>query len=178
MPDRLTFRFKPLGNPQFDLKGITKAMRAAALAEGADHRMLLEKTVRTWEGEKPEFASVVTVGPKNITLMSGPSGKGEGTKKWMWLEEGTRIRWAVMSKDFKPKTRRAWLQSSKGRGGVIIAGRRAMMKAGIAARPGIQARNWLAEINKQRSRKFKGLMQRVFQQVARNTITPGSLRRR
>jgi hypothetical protein len=82
-----------------------------------------------------------------------------------------------MSSPFSPKTRRAWMGSSKGRGGAVIAGKRAMLKRGIRPRPGIKARNWIAEINRQRSRKFKGVMQRVFALLAKNTITPRSLRK-
>jgi len=172
----LTFQFKPIGDPQFDMKGITNILRAAVLAEGAEHRMLLEKTVRTWEGEKPEFVSEVKVGPKQVTLRTGPEGDDAGAKKWMYLEKGTSIRWAVMSKGFKAKTRRAFLKSYRGKGGAVIVGKRAMMARNIRPRPGIPARNWLAEVDRQRSRKFKGLMQRVFGLIARNTIRPKTLR--
>jgi hypothetical protein len=173
----LTFQFKPVGNPKFDLKGITVALREALQREGIEQRRLLNKTTRTWEGDVPYFVSEATVSPTQLTMTTGPHGEGKGAQKWKYLEGGTRVRWAVMGKGFKPKTRRAYLNSMRGKGGAVIVGKRAMMARGIKPRPGIKARNWIAEVNKERSRKFKGLMQRVFEQIAKNTITPGALRK-
>jgi hypothetical protein len=173
----ITFHFEPIGDPTFNLKGITVALREALRREGTEQRRLLDKTTKTWQGDVPYFVSEETVGPTQISVVTGPHGGGKGAKKWMYLEEGTKIRWAVMGKGFKPKTRRAWLNSMKGKGGAVIVGKRAMMARGIRPRPGIKARNWLAEVNKERSRKFKGLMQREFEVIARNTITPGALRK-
>jgi hypothetical protein len=172
----LIFQFKPVGQPKFDLKGIVVALREALVREGIEQRRLLDKTTRTWEGDVPYFVSKETISPTQLTMTTGPHGEGKGAKKWMYLEEGTKIRWAVMSKGFKPKTRRAYLNSMKGRGDAVIVGKRAMMARGIKPRPGIRARNWRAEVNKERSRKFKGLMQKAFDQIAKNTITPGALR--
>jgi hypothetical protein len=170
----LTFGFKPIGDPKFNLKGITKDLQAAVIHEGWEQTRLLDKTTRTWK-KRPVFMPTVKVGPSQVTLAI--EVKGHGADIWGYLEDGTKIRWAVMGGKFKPKTRRAFLGSSKGRGGPVIVGKRAMMARGIRPRPGIKARNWTAEVNKERSRKFKGLMQRVFDQIARNTITPGSLRK-
>jgi hypothetical protein len=172
----LTLQFKPIGDPKFNLKGISVALREALKREGIEQRRMLDLTTKKWTGDIPYFVSVETVGPSQLTLTTGPHGKGKGAMKWIYLEEGTKIRWAVMSKGFRPKTRRAFLGSSKGKGGAVIAGKRAMMARNIRPRPGIQARNWLAEVNKLRSRKFKGLMEREFNLLAKNTITPGSLR--
>lgn len=171
-----TFRFVPIATPKFDLKGVTVAMRKAVAREAFEHRRLLRETTKAWESTRPQFRSRTIVGPTQIVVDSGPWGNGPGTKKWRWLEYGTEIRWAVMSKDWRSKTRRAWLSSRRGRGRVLIAGRRAMMARNIRPRPGIEARNWIAEVNKARSRKFKGEMQRTFDLIAKNTITPRSLR--
>jgi len=171
------FRFVPIGDPKFDLKGITVALRKAVEAEAFEHRRLLRQTTKEWTGVRPQFRSETIVGPTQIVISTAPYGKGPGAKKWGWLEEGTRIRWAVMSKDWRSKTRRAWLASRRGRGRVVIAGKRAMMARNIRPRPGIEPRNWIAEVSVQRSRKFKGLMQSTFDLLARNTIKPGGLRR-
>lgn len=133
-------------------------------------------TIATWEGIKPRFESSTIVGPTQLAIHTGPIGDGEGARKWRFLEAGTRIRWAVMSSPWRSKTRVGRLSSRRGRGRVVIFGKRAMISRNIRPRPGIQARNWIAEVNKLRSRKFKGLLQRTFEIIARNTITPGSLR--
>lgn len=172
----LTFQFKPIDQPKFNMKGITVALRAALIEEGREQAKLLRKTTRTWKGDKPEFPQEVRVGPNQVTLSIEPSG--DGADIWRYLEGGTKMRWALMGKGFRPKTRRAFLGSSRGRGGAVIVGKRAMMARGIKARPGIKARNWRAEVIRERSRKFKGLMQRVFDLIARNTITPSSARKR
>jgi len=172
-----TVRFIPVGDPTFDLKGITTRLRAALEQEAFEHRRLLRETTKAWEGTRPQFRSQTIVGPSQISITTGPFGNGPGAKKWRWLELGTRIRWAVMSQDFRAKTRRAWLNSQRGRGGVVIVGKRAMMSRNIRPRPGIKARNWIAEVNKERSRKFKGLLQTAFGLIAKNTIKPGGLRR-
>lgn len=174
---RPTFRFEATPPLIYSIKGISVRLRAALEAEGKIHRDLLRKTTADWTGTKPQFRSKVTVSKVALTISTGPFGQGEGAKKWRWLEFGTRIRWALMSSDWKSKTRRAWLGSGRGAGRVLIAGKRAMMRRHIKPRPGIQARNFLAEVNKARSRKFKGQLQRQFGIIATNTIKPKSVRR-
>ena len=172
-----TVRFIPVGDPKFDLKGITTRLRAALEQEAFEHRRLLRQTTSAWDSTRPQFRSQTTVGPTQIAITTAPFGNGPGAKKWRWLEGGTKIRWAVMSSDWRSKTRRAWLNSRRGRGNVVIAGKRAMMARNIKPRPGIKPRNWIAEVNKERSRKFKGLLERAFALIAKNTIKPGGLRR-
>ena len=176
----MTFQWKPVPKapPKFNLQSISKDLRAAMEKEGKEHQRLLKRTIRTWVGEKPEFKTTITVGPVQLTSSTDPTGSQKGVDKWWWLEAGTRIRWAVMSRNWRSKTRRANLSSYRGRGNVVIAGRKAMQKRGIAPRAGIKARNWRAEVVKIRSRKFKGELQRVFELNAKNMITPKSLRQR
>lgn len=171
-----TIRFKAIGDPRFDLNSVTKRLRAALEEEALEHRKLLRMTTATWEGVKPRFQSVTLIGPRELSISTGPIGNGEGARKWRFLEGGTRIRWAVMSPGWRSKTRAGRLASRRGRGRVVIFGKRAMMRRNIRPRPGIEPRNWLAEVNKLRSRKFKGLLQRTFDIIARNTVTPGGLR--
>ena len=130
-------------------------------------------------GTKPQFRSTTTVSTQRLSVVTAPHGRGRGAEKWWYLELGTRIRWALMSSDWRSKTgrsRRARLRSSRGRGRVLIVGKRAMTRRNIRPRPGIRARNWRAEVNRLRSRKFKGMLKRIFDFLAQNTITPRSLR--
>lgn len=59
-----------------------------------------------------------------------------------YLDEGTSIRWAVMSRDFRAKTEVRSFGSFPGSGRAVIRGRGAMTSRGIAPRPGITAREW------------------------------------
>jgi hypothetical protein len=174
----VSFEWRPVpkGPPKFDLKSITKDLRVAMEKEGKEHRRLLKKTTKSWKGEKPDFETTVSISPPVLKSDTVPTGPEHGVSKWWWLERGTSIRWAVMSRGWRSKTRRAILSSGKGRGRVVIAGKRAMRKRGIAPRPGIKARNWRAEVVRLRFRKYKGELKRVFDLNAKNMITPKSLR--
>jgi hypothetical protein len=182
----MTLEFRPLRAPRFNTRGITKALRRALEKEGKEHRRLLRYTTATWTGTKPQFTSKTIVSSKQISVITAPrggfpkshGGQVTGATKWWYLELGTRIRWALMSKDWRSKTiPGGHLTSGTGQGRVIIAGRRAMTMRNIPARPGIKARNWRAAVIKMRSRQFKGLLQREFELIAKNMVTPASLRR-
>lgn len=178
----MSFEFRPIPKKalKFDLKGITKGLRRALEEEAKEHRRLLNLTTRSWTGTKPRFQSENVVSKQRIYTATAPRGSkfgGRGASKWWWLEEGTRTRWALMSPNWRSKTRRAQLRSRSGRGRVLIAGRKAMSRRNIRARPGIRARNWRAEVNRRRSRPFKTRLSREFALQAKNIITPKSLRR-
>lgn len=136
--------------------------------EGTDHKRELRKTVATWKGEKPKFESLIGLGRGaggSASVLTGPTGSEKAVWKWRWLDEGTRIRWALMSRDWKSKTRRRVFGSGRGRGRVVIAGRRAMQRRNIPPRPGIKAREWSVTLMKRRRRPFTrrmiGAMQRA-----------------
>jgi len=86
--------------------------------EGAVQRKELKKTVKTWRGETPEFESLIGLERKaggSAMVVTGPTGSKKAVSKWEWLNSGTRIRWAVMSRDWRSKTmvrrfsgRRGW----------------------------------------------------------------------
>lgn len=178
----MTLEFKPIPKKalKFNIKGMTKDIRKQLEIEAKEHRRLLNQTTRTWKGTRPQMISDTVVSPTRIHTSTAPKGSkfgSEGASKWWWLEEGTSIRWALMSSGWRSKTRRGRLRSRSGRGRLLIAGRRAMTKRNIKPRPGIRARNWRAEVNKMRSRKFKGLLKRMFRIGAQNWIEPKALRR-
>jgi len=60
--------------------------------------------------------------------------------------EGTAIRWALMSSDWSSQTKPGRIPARPGRGHVVIAGRAAMTARGIAPRPGIEGRHWDKQI--------------------------------
>lgn len=132
--------------------------------EGNIDKSVLKETVSTWK-EKPIMKSQVE---PNFTsdamrVLTGPTGSEKAINKWVWLDGGTRIRWALMSSNWKSKTRVKNFRSRTGAGNVVIAGRRAMQRRGIAPRPGIKAREWASTLTKQRTKPFQNSIGKAVQ---------------
>lgn len=159
-------RLIPIKAKRFALNTIRRAVEAGLKEEGREQEKLMRQTVSSWSGSKPTFhAKVETDGP-NIKVVTEPSGDKKGVEKWIYLDQGTRIRWALMSKGFKAKTKPGNFRSGTGKGGAVIVGRRAMQKRNIAPRPGIQARQWSELIAKRRERPFVRAMEGVYARIA------------
>ena len=140
--------------------------------EGTDQRRELNKTTRSWKGDKPKFETLIGLDrpPGGATVLTGPTGSDDAVNKWRWLDEGTRIRWAVMSRDWRSKTRPGHFGSGSGSGRVVIAGRRAMQARNIRPRPGIEARNWSEILSKRRKQPFSRRMIQAIQRGARKAF--------
>ncbi len=77
---------------------------------------------------------------------------------YSYVSRGTRIRWALMSRDWQSKTAPGRFRPGPGRGRVVIAGRGAMQRRGIAARPGIKARKFDEQIVKKDTRQAQRIL--------------------
>ena len=115
-----------------------------------------EKTTATWK-VKPVFT---------IKYESTPEGEfatiSTDNNIYRFLHDGTKIRWAVMSNPFVPKTSHRLLGSGPGKGKAILKGAKAMGKAGIQApMPGIEARRWTDEILRVHENRFQDSMNKV-----------------
>jgi hypothetical protein len=133
--------------------------------EGTQQRRLLRQTVSSWQGAKPDFKTDISLAGGDIAVRTEPTG-GEGRDKWIWLDQGTRIRWALMSSDWQSKTTPGRLGSGRGRGRAVVVGRRAMQQRRIAPRPGIQARKWSEQVQKMRTRPFQRDVEQEFARFA------------
>lgn len=87
---------------------------------------LFQNTTRTWV-QQPTFTSKQT--PRGWTVIVDPPFP------YGWVNRGTRIRYATMSKDWKSKTKPNVIASYAGRGRVLFISRK-------RPRPGIVARNF------------------------------------
>lgn len=101
-------------------------------------------TVQTWS-HKPAF---------NIKREKYKRTVSTPDQIYKYVTRGTRVRRALMSGDFRPKTRTGWIGSNKGRGGVVFISKR-------VNRPGIKARQFEETIQK----KWKKLMPGIFQRA-------------
>ena len=119
----------------------------ALRAEGKVQREKLEQTTATWKGDKPDFESLIGLDKGNASVATGPTGNEKGVKKWGWLNEGTAVRHAVMSKDWRSKTSRRNFRSGAGAGRMVHVSRK-------INQPGIKAREWTKLLQEQRRRPF------------------------
>ena len=133
-----------------NLKRVREELLKAARAEGKETQKLYEQTVATWKGDKPFFESLISLMRNDATVLTGPNGSEMALKKFKFLDEGTSVRWALMSSDWQSKTRPGVLKSGRGAGRVIVVGKRWMRRP----RPGIKARGWTEKIGKQRHKPF------------------------
>lgn len=107
----------------------------------------LENVSKTWKGEKPHIRTNVAFAPSGksefhsaYTVSAWPRNDGsKGYWKYVWLDLGTKARYAVMTKGFIPKTRSGQLNSWKGKGGMLWI---LSKKKGQKPLPGIKARKF------------------------------------
>ena len=90
-----------------------------------------EKTVSTWK-DKPRF---VTEKKENVRIVSAKH------KVYFFVSEGTRIRYATMTPNFKAKTAPGRFQAGAGAGGVAYISKK-------RPRPGIKARKFDEQVLK------------------------------
>lgn len=74
---------------------------------------------------------------------------------YYYINFGTRVRRALMSEDFRPKTRNRYIGSNKGRGGVVFISKKLNL-------PGIKAREFDKAIQEKWQKEFPKIMQRAI----------------
>jgi hypothetical protein len=116
-----------------------------AEAERLSGRYLDEyrKRVDTWN-DPPSFSAKVDgdVRGDRPDIVINIEGTEFQRQKWRWINDGTAIRYATMSKDFQAKTAPGRRVSTAGAGQVLF------VKKSVP-RPGIKARNFERDINEQ-----------------------------
>jgi hypothetical protein len=156
----MTIQLKPILPKKFPIgapKGIKTRLERALRKEAKEDKRWLKKTTRTWKGKKPRFKADIEITSNSMVMDIVPFGNEKAVNKWKWLNEGTKIRWAVMVGNFT---------SRRGRGGPVIIGKKAMRKRNIAARPGIKARKWTQLVRKIREPIFLRQMRKEFGDIA------------
>ena len=96
-----------------------------------------DKTEYTWR-EKAKFNKEIKSASDSMRFQYWTADKVV-----KFLEKGTKVRHALMTPDFSPKTKRRYIGSDAGRGGVLIISKK-------INRPGIKAREWFPEIRDRR----------------------------
>lgn len=130
---------------------IEKAVKAVALEIQKD----FERTVATWK-DKPDFEIETKTGAAasgiKITVTPDPE------KPYLFVDKGTKVRYATMSKDFEAKTDPNVIQAFPGKGKMLFVNKK-------RPRPGIKARNFskiIAKTNKaELAREVKNALARA-----------------
>ena len=90
--------------------------------------------------------------------------------RMVMLDRGTRFRWAVMTKNFRPKTRVRVLQSQRGIGRTVIRGKTAMTARHMSPRQGILPRFFSDEIIKREQAKFENRVVAAISAATKKTF--------
>jgi len=110
---------------------------------------LANKTTVTWS-KRPSFKA------KRVRTGNGYTVEiWVSDQRWLWLDQGTRVRYATMEQGFIAKTRKGVLYSYKGSGQVAYVRK-------DTPRPGIEARGWSALIAEKVAPKVRAAYQAEF----------------
>ena len=167
----LQFSFNFIKPSKMNIKNYKDLIVAIGLKNEAKiDRQELDKTTSTWKSDRPTMKSQIVINKRGATITTGPTGNKKGVERWKFLSDGTKIRWAVMSPNWKSKTTPNRMNSKTGKGRVIIMGKRAMQKRNIKPRPGIKARRWPMVLGKKRRRPFTANMKKIMRLAAKGTF--------
>lgn len=135
LPRRKLFDADKLG------KAVENALNGVALDVQAD----FGTTTQTWN-HQPGF---------NIQKKTGERIVSTDDKIYGFVSRGTRVRRALMSPDFRPKTRNRYIGSDQGAGRVLVVRR-------TLNRPGISAREFDVAIREKWEKEFPKILQRAI----------------
>lgn len=123
-------------------KRILKKLKDIVWEEAEIRKRMLNKTVRTWDNEVKFNLTWDKEADIFSVIVSTDS------KIFMWVNEGTSIRHALMPKNFQPKTRPRVIGSrSRGTQKPVVVSK-------SIRRPGIEAREFTDEISERREHLF------------------------
>lgn len=165
-----TFLVKALTPNEDQLRHQSAQIRGYLLAVSNKYRRLLRedfgKVIRTWEHTKGREDTVLRTQVRLVGSMSVELYVFD--KIFEYDDRGTRIRYAVMSKPFVPKTKQAWIGSRIGRGRKLFV----LSKKRGKFRPGIQARNWSITIAMKHARPFaKDVQDAINKGISISTVS-------
>lgn len=153
---------------------VPKSININAYRKGVDNALRLEgNTIEALYKDVSDGFSSPAAYSKKLVVAGNRREMRVSTKdvRMVNLDQGTEIRWAVMSSDFSPKTQNRRLSSRAGSGRTIIRGRSAMQARNIAPRPGIKAREFSDEIVDQRKNRFPQRVQDAVNLAAQTTFS-------
>jgi hypothetical protein len=142
--DPVTFRV--LIPKKLNVSGMIAPIRDAAIKAALDMGKDLTAVTKTWKGDKPRIqteAKLVPAGSPGATgfhtsFTSSAWVREDGSmgaKKYLWLDQGTKVRYAHMTKGFVSKTRTGQFKSWTGKGKMLFVNKKRPL-------PGIKPRKF------------------------------------
>ena len=144
MADSMLRVFIPSGN-FLDGEAIVRAVENGLSEAAAAAKVDFEVTTATWDN-KPDFKVDQEEGYRLIYTDDDQYG---------YVNKGTKVRRAVMSPGFRPKTRFRFIGSNKGAGGVVFISKKLNL-------PGIEAREFDLAIKEKWDKELPVALQRAI----------------
>ena len=173
--------FRALIPKKLNINGMFAPIRDACIKDAKAMGADLEKVTRTWTGDKPRIQTEAKLTPSQtppypmfhtgFTASAWPredayNSPASGYWKFRFLDEGTKERWAVMSKPFAAKTRAGQLQSWVGKGGMVWMKSK---KKGQKPMPGIKPRHFTKALATKWAPKFKKDIATAVEKARKNS---------
>jgi hypothetical protein len=166
-------KFRVLIPKKLNVSGMIAPIRDAAIQAALDMGKDLNATIKTWKGDKPVVMTEAKLVPGgtppypmfHTSFTSSAWMKEDGSmgiKKYKFLDDGTRVRYAHMSKGFVPKTRSGQLNSWVGKGKLLFINKKRPL-------PGIKARHFTVALRKkwERPTMFRSRMAAAVKKSAK-----------
>lgn len=164
----MAFKLKVKRPKAFNKQGFTTSLIDGYKSLAKDITKDFDKTVSTWT-HKPKFSVLVQSTAQQIEAHFSYQDSEGGGKRYTYLDEGTRVRYALMSRDWISKTKPSigsgagvHLSSGAGRGHVVVIRR-------DRPRPGIKARGWTKAIAEKWKRSIKSDMEKHLSKAVRES---------
>ena len=141
--------YKPSSRP----KDLPQRLRAKAIEYAEKAKALAALPTETWDDEIEFAIDDVSDG---TNLVFNVHADGENARIYRYVDEGTSVRHAVMTRDFAPKTSVRSLASSRGRGGLAYVDKR-------VSAPGIQARRFSLVVAETLRSEFSAEIKAILQ---------------
>ena len=157
MADQIALVAKQIGRKARLLDEPAFRREIAAINQKFAKRMKrsFERTTRTWSRDV-RFQQLTEVRPDPAVAVYTTDAI------YGYVSGGTRVRRALMSPDYDPKTKPGVLDSFPGRGHVVYVSRDLNL-------PGIEARDFPKLVEKQHGKAYRHEVERALQRAARKT---------
>jgi hypothetical protein len=151
--------FRAIIPKKLNTNGMAAPIRDAVIKDAKAMGADLEKVTKTWQGDVPRIQTEAKLVPPNtppyplwhssFTASAWPrNDNSRGYWKYVWLDLGTKVRYAVMSSPFIAKTRAGQLNSWVGKGKMLNVSKK-------HPRPGIKARRFTLALRKKWEKPFR-----------------------
>ena len=127
-----------------DPRSIARAVENTLTGTAKNVKVDFDVTTQTWK-DRPLFTIEASPGKRIVSTRSDI---------YRFVSRGTRVRYAVMTPDFAPKTRTGYIGSNVGKGGMAFIGKKPL--------PGIKAREFEPVIGKKWQAYMPKLLQRAI----------------